>query len=53
MVLHIRRVLKCSEGNLGLREDLVELCLRGGLLGVYPKSHNVPHWLEMGRLMSI
>ena len=53
MVLHVRRVLEYSEGNPGLRGGLVELCSRGGLLGVHPKSHNVPHRLEIGRLISI
>ena len=48
MVLHIRRVPECSEGNLGLREGSVELFLRGGLLGVHPKSHNIPHQLRIG-----
>ena len=37
--------------NPGLRGGLVELCSRGGFLGVYPKSHNVPHQLGMGRLI--
>ena len=53
MVFHVRRVLKCNEGNPSLRGGSVELCLRGGLLTIHPKSHNVPHQLEMGRLMSI
>ena len=52
MVLHVRHVLQCSEGNSGLRGGSVELCSRGGL-GVHPKSHKVSHRLEMGRLMSI
>ena len=26
----------------------MELCSRGGLLCVHPKSHNVPHQLGMG-----
>ena len=55
MGLHIRRVLERSErqGNFGLRRGLVELCSKGGLLSVCPKSHNVPHSLGIGRLMSI
>ena len=55
MVLHIRRVPERSErqGNPSLRGGLGKLCLRGVLLGVPPKSHNVPHRLGMGRLMSI
>ena len=31
----------------------MEFFLRGGLLGVHLKSHNVPNWLGVGRLMSI
>ena len=53
MVLHVKRVLECNEGNLGLTGGLVELCSRGGLLDVHLKSHNVPYRLGMGRLMSI
>ena len=53
MMIHVRRELKCNKENPGLRGGSVELCLKGGLLGVHPKSHNVPHQLEMGRLMSI
>ena len=45
MVLHVRGVPECSEGNPGLRVGLVKLCLRGGLLGVHLKSHNVLHRL--------
>ena len=36
--LHVRRVSKHNERNSGLRGGSVELCLRGGLLGVHPKS---------------
>ena len=39
--------------NPDLRGDSMELCSKGRLLGVRPKSHNVPHRLEMGRLMSL
>ena len=46
MVLHIRHVPESSEGNLSLRGGSVELCMRGGFLGVHPKSHNVPHRFE-------
>ena len=53
MMLHVRHVLECSEVNPGLRGDLVKLCLRKRLLGVHLKSHNVPHWLVMRRLMGI
>ena len=54
MVFHIRHVSKCNEGNPDLSGGSVELCSRGGLLGVFTqKPHNVPHKLEMGRLMSI
>ena len=54
MVLHVRCELERSESqqNLGLKEDLVELCSREGLLGVPPNFHNVPHPLGMERLMS-
>ena len=42
MVIHIRHVLPVrSEGNPSLRGGTMELFLRGGLLGVRPKSHNV------------
>ena len=30
MVLHVRHVLECSEGNPNLRGDSVELCSGGG-----------------------
>ena len=53
MVFHIRCVLKHSERNLGLRGGLMKIYSRGGLLGGHPKSHNVPHRLGIGRLMSI
>ena len=53
MVLHLRCVLERRERNPGLRESLMELCLRGRLFGVHPKSHNASYWLGMGRLMSI
>ena len=40
MVLHVRHMLKCSGGNLDLRRDSVELCLKEGLLGMHhAKSH--------------
>ena len=40
-MVHIRRVPDHSErqGNPGLRGGSVELCSRGGLLGMCPKSH--------------
>ena len=44
MVFHVRHVLERNERNPSLR---------GGLLGVCPKSHNVPYWLGMRRLLSI
>ena len=53
MVFHVWRVPERSEGDPSLRGGSVELCSRGGLLGMHPKSHNVPHRLRMGRLMSI
>ena len=53
MVVHVRHVPECGEGNPGLRGGLGDLCSRGGLLGVCPKSHDVPHQLRMRRLMSI
>ena len=52
-MLHIRHVFNYSEGNPSLRGGLMELCSKGGLWDVYPKSHNVQHRLGMGRLMSI
>ena len=55
MVFHIRCVPECSErqGNPSLRGDSIELCSRGGLLGVRSKPDNVPHRLGMRRLISI
>ena len=53
MVLHVRSVLKYNERNSSLREDSVEVCSKGRLLGVHSKSHNVPHQLGIGRFMSI
>ena len=53
MVLHVRRVPELSERNPGLRGGSMKLYSRGGLLGVHQKSHNVPHRLGMGRLISI
>ena len=32
-------MLECNEGNPDLREGLVKLRSRGGLLGMDPKSH--------------
>ena len=52
-MLHVRRVLKCNEANLDFRGGSMELCSSGGLLGVHPKSHNVPYRLGMESLMSI
>ena len=52
MVLHVRRVPEWSEGNPDLNGGSVELCSKGGLLGV-SKSHNVPHRLLMEKLMNI
>ena len=45
VVLYVRSVPKCLErqGNPDLMGGSVELCLREGLLGVLPKSHNVSH----------
>ena len=45
MVFRIRREPERSEGNPGLKGDSVELCSRGGLLGVHPKYHNASHQL--------
>ena len=53
MVLHLRRVLERREGNPGSRESSMELCSRGRLFGVHPKSRNASYRLGMGRLMSI
>ena len=41
MVFHVRCVPKCSEDkkNPNLMRGLIELYLRGGLLGMHPKSH--------------
>ena len=39
MMLYVRRVPEHNEGNPGLRGGSVELCLRGGLLGMHLKSH--------------
>ena len=47
MVFHIRHVLECNERNPDLRGDLMKLCSMGGLLGMYSKSHNIPHRLGM------
>ena len=47
MVLHVRYVPKCSEGNSGLREGSMELRLIRVLLDVYSKSQNVTHQLGM------
>ena len=47
MLLHVRRVPESSEGNPDLKGDSMKLCSRGELLGVHPKSLNVPHWLRM------
>ena len=53
MVLQVRHMLIRIERNPGLKGGSMELCSRGGLLGVYLKSHNVPHRLGMGRLTNI
>ena len=53
MMLHAKSVLKYNERNLDLREDSVEVCSNGGLVGMYPRSHNVPHQLGIERFMSI
>ena len=52
MVLHIKHVSEHDEGNPGLRGGLVEICSRGELLGMHPKSHNIAHRLGIGKLMS-
>ena len=54
MVLHVSCELERREsrGNPGLRENSMKHCSSEGLLGVAPKSHNVPHPLGMERLMS-
>ena len=53
MEFHVRRLPEHSEGDPSLRGGSVELCSMERLLGMHPKSHNVPHRLGMGRLMSI
>ena len=42
MVLHIRRVLEHSKENSGLRGGSMELCSRGGLLGVHLRVSQCP-----------
>ena len=42
MVLHIRRVLEHSKENYGLRGGSMELCSRGGLLGVHLRVSQCP-----------
>ena len=49
----LNRVLICSEEILGFEGRLSGPLFKGGLLGMYPKSHNVLHPLEVGRLMNI
>ena len=49
MVLHVRRVLKRSEGIPSLRGGSMELCLRGGLLGVHPKISQCPTSIRNGK----
>ena len=55
LALQVRRVPERNDRqeNPSLRRGSVELYSIGGLLGVRPKSHNVPHLLGMRRLMSI
>ena len=42
VVFHVKRVLECNERqeNLSLGGGSMELCSRGRLLGVRPKSHS-------------
>ena len=42
-MLHVRLMPKRSEGNPDLRGDLVELCLRGGLLDRCAPSLTMSH----------
>ena len=53
MVIHVRCEPERSESqrNPCLKGDSVELCSSEGLLGVPPKSHNIPHLLGTERLM--
>ena len=45
-------MLECSERNPSIRRGSMEFCLMGELLGVYSKSYNNPHRLEIERLMN-
>ena len=41
-MFHVGHVLE-----LGLREDSMKLCFKGGLLSIHLKSYNVLHRLKM------
>ena len=49
VMLRVRRVLECSERqrNSYLKGGLRELCSRGRLLGVHPKSHIGSEWVGL------
>ena len=49
MVLHIRHVLKHSEGIPSLRGGSMELCSGAGLLGVHPKVSQCPTSIRNGK----
>ena len=49
MVFHVRRVSERSEGKSWFEGRLIELCLRGGLLGVHLKSHKCPRLVRKGK----
>ena len=55
LLLQVRHVSERNERqeNLSLMGGLAELFSRGGLLGVHPKSHNVPHLLGIEKFISI
>ena len=49
MVFHVRRVPKRGEGNPGLRRGSIELCSRGGLLGMHLKISQCPTSVRNGK----
>ena len=52
MVFHVRHVFERSEGKSWFEGRLIELCLRGGLLGVQLKSHKCPTSVRRGKAIS-
>ena len=49
MMFNVRCVPIRNEGNPGLREDSMELCAIGGLLGVHPKVSQCPTSVKNGK----